>query len=120
MIQAVLRVVAPPDKREEILHVFSGMSGPTEVTKGCRVCRVLCDVEDERAIHYWVQWDTRDELQQHLRSERFQRLLPYIEMSLEPPEVEISTLERIGSMDYVVSAIRTPVGEARYFLSGED
>ncbi|WP_161604778.1 putative quinol monooxygenase [Roseiconus nitratireducens] len=105
MLQAVLRLVAPPDKRDEILRVFSGMSGPTEVTKGCRRCRVLCDVNNDDAIIYWVQWDTREELEDHLRSERFRKLIPYIEMSLEPPEVEISQLDVIGGIEIVVSAI---------------
>lgn len=108
MIQAVLRVVAPPGKRDEILQVFCSLSGPTEVTKGCSFCRVLRDANDDDAITYWAQWETCDDLEGHFRSERFQKLLPYIEMSLEPPEVNVSNMDRIGGIEFVVSAIGTP------------
>ncbi|QDV47942.1 Antibiotic biosynthesis monooxygenase [Stieleria neptunia] len=106
MIQAVLRVVAPPNKRAEILQVFCSLAGPTEVAKGCRLCRVLCDANDENAILYWAQWETRDDQDDHLRSERFQRLLPYIDMSREPPEVDVSTMDAIGGIELVLSVIR--------------
>lgn len=106
MIQIVLRVAVPPDKRAEVLQVFCGLSGPTEVTKGCRLCRVLRDANDDNAILYWTQWDTREDLEAHLRSERFRKLLPYIEMSLESPEVDVSNMDRMGGIEFVVSALR--------------
>ena len=105
MIQASLRIVAPADKREEVLDVLRRLKGPTEVSKGCRVCRVLQDAEDEGVLMYLVQWDTQDEVEEHFRSERFRRLLPYIEMSVEPPEVEVSPIDRVGGIEFLVAAI---------------
>ncbi len=54
-------------------------------------CRILQDVEDANILTYLVTWETQEDLEEHLRSDRFRRLLPYIEMSREPPEVEFST-----------------------------
>ncbi|EMI52581.1 putative quinol monooxygenase [Rhodopirellula sallentina] len=105
MIQAVLRLVPPPDKRNETLRVLCGLACPTETSKGCRFCRVLSDENDDESIIYWAHWETRTDLENHFRSERFHRLLPYIEMSLEPPQVEICNLEVIGELDVIVSAI---------------
>jgi quinol monooxygenase YgiN len=108
MIQAVLRVVAPPGKREEIIEVFHGLTGLTEVSKGCRVSRAFRDADDDAVITYWVQWDNRSQLEDHFRSERFRQLLPYIEMSTEPPEVDVSNLEQIGGIEVMVAAIAQP------------
>jgi quinol monooxygenase YgiN len=105
MIQAFLRIVAPSEKLQEILDVLRCLKGPTEVSKGCRVCRVLQDAEDEDSLTYLVQWETREDAEEHFRSERFRRLLPYIEMSVEPPEVEISDIDRVGGMEFLVTAI---------------
>ncbi len=99
MIQASLRIVAPPGKRAEVLDVLRCLKGPTEVSRGCRVCSVLQDVEDERVLTYLVQWDTQDDLEEHFRSERFRRLLPYIELSVEPPEIDVSTIDQIGGIE---------------------
>jgi len=105
MIQAFFRIVVPEDKREETLGVLLCLKGPTEVTRGCRGCWILQDAEDSRALTYLVQWDTQDDLEGHLRSERFRRLLPYIEMSVVPPEVAFSTVDRVRGIEFLVAAL---------------
>ena len=111
MIQASLRIVAPAEKRGEVLDVLRCLKGPTEVSKGCRVCRILQDAEDEGVLTYLVQWDTQDEVKEHFRCERFRRLLPYIEMSIEPPEVEVSELDRVGGIEFLVAVLGSESGK---------
>lgn len=108
MIQALFRIVAPVGKREELLAVLLCLKGPTEVAKGCRICRILQDAEDDHVLTYLVQWDTQQEIEEHLRSERFRRLLPYIEMSVEPPEVAFATIDQIRGIEFLVAAISSP------------
>ena len=108
MIQASFRIVAPEDKRQEILDVLLCLKGPTEMATGCRACRILQDVEDDRVLTYLVQWDTQDEIEEHLRSERFRRLLPYIDMSLEPPEVAFSTIDKIQGIEFLIDVLSSP------------
>ncbi len=105
MIQASVRIVPPIGKREEFLEFMRGLKGPSEVLKGCRACRVLRDVDDEDAITYLMQWENREELEEHLRSERFRQLLPYLELSTDPPEVEVSDVDPIGGIEILVAAI---------------
>jgi len=81
------------------------VTGPTEVSKGCRTCQVLQDADDESVLTYLAQWDTQDEVEEHFRSERFRRLLPYIEMSVEPPQVDVSVIDRIGGVEFLVAAL---------------
>jgi quinol monooxygenase YgiN len=105
MIQASFRIVSPENKRDEVLQVLLSLKGPTEVARGCRACRILQDAVDDHVITYLVQWDTQDEIEEHLRSERFRRLLPYIEMSLEPPQVEFSTIDRVRGIEFLVAVL---------------
>ena len=105
MIQASVKIVSPAAKREEILDVLRRLVGPTEVSKGCFGCQILCDFDDEDAITYVVRWEDQEQLVEHFRSERFRRIMPYIELSLRPPEIEIDAMEIVGGIDFLVSAI---------------
>lgn len=105
MVEATVRIVAPEDKRKELLDVLGSLQGPTEATKGCQGCQVLSDASRESVILYVVRWDDRPALEEHIRSERFRRLLPYIEMSLEPPQVEVNSLSRIGGLPIILEAL---------------
>lgn len=105
MIQAFLRIVVPEHKREETLDVMLCLKGPTEVARGCRGCWILQDAEDNRALTYLVQWDSQKELEEHLRSERFRRLLPYIDMSMETPAIMFSTVDQVRGIEFLVAAL---------------
>ncbi len=110
MIQATFRIVPPPGKRDEILEVLSILKGPTEVSKGSRGSRALQDADDERVITYIELWENWEDLKAHIRSERFRRILPYIDMSVEPPQVEFSNLERVKGMEFLVSTLGSKAG----------
>ncbi len=105
MIHASFRIVAPEGKREEILGILLCLKGPTEVMRGCRVCHVLQDAENDHALTYLVEWDTEEEIESHLRSERFRRLLPYMEMSVEPPQVDFSTIHEVRGIEFMVDVL---------------
>jgi quinol monooxygenase YgiN len=108
MIQASFRIVAPADKRGEILDVLLRLKGPTEVSRGCRACRILQDVENAQVLYLLLQWESESDLEAHLRSERFRHLLPYIEMSTDPPQIDFSTIDRVGGVEFLVAALGTP------------
>jgi quinol monooxygenase YgiN len=105
MVEASLRIVAPADKRLEILDMFIRLKGPTVISHGCKVCRVLQDAENADAITYVVRWETKEDLIEHFRSNRFRTILPYIEISQEPPEVEVNTAYSIGGLEFLVSVL---------------
>lgn len=105
MIQACFRLVAPEGKRAEFLDVLSCLKGPTEALAECRACRIYQDVEDNNTLTYIVQWEKQEDLEAHLRSERFRRLLPYIEMSVEPPGVSFGRVEQVRGIDFLVEVL---------------
>ena len=110
MIQASFRLMAPEGKRNEFLDVLLCLKGPTEALPECRACWICQDVEDDHLLTYMVQWDSQDDLEAHLRSERFRRLLPYIEMSVEPPVVSFDCIEHVRGIEFLVAVLssKTP------------
>ncbi len=108
MIQASFRLVAPEGKRKEFLDVLLCLKGPTESLTECLACWIGQDVEDDHVLTYLVQWETQDDLEAHLRSERFRRLLPYIEMSVEPPVVSFGSIEHVRGIEFLVKVLGSP------------
>ena len=105
MIQATFRLVAPEGKLQEFRNVLLHVKGPTESFPECRVCWLCQDVTNDHALVYLVQWDSQEDLESHLRSERFRRLLPYIEMSVEPPVVSFGSIEHIRGIEFLVEVL---------------
>ena len=110
MIQATVRIVAPDEKRGEAIEVLLSLKEPTEASKGCLGCRILQDVDDQYALTCVEYWETLEDLEQHIRSERFRRLLPYIDMSVEPPEVEFDLIDKIHGIEFVVETLTSRRG----------
>jgi len=110
MIQAVVRIVAPDEKRSEAMEVLRSLKEPTEVSRGCLGCRILQDVDNRYALTCVEYWETLEDLEQHIRSERFRRLLPYIDMSVEPPEVEFDRIDKIHGIEFVVDTLTSRRG----------
>src|SRR5512139_1839891 len=105
MIQATFRVVPPGDRQQELIEVLSCMKEPTEALDGCRGYQILQDVNDRRAISWLEWWDCMADLEAHIRSDRFRRLLPYIEMSVAPPEVTVGVIDPVRGPEFIVNTI---------------
>jgi quinol monooxygenase YgiN len=103
MIQVTLRIVAPPEKRDEVIRTFRTLLGPTRVQRGCIRCGLYQDVEQENGLSYIEQWETRADLETHLRSDQFWRLLTLIDLSTEPPEIEFSLISETLGMEYLAA-----------------
>ena len=52
-----------------------------------------------------VQLESMNQMKEHIRSQRFRRLLPYIEMSVQPPEFDMYSLERIGEIESLIAVL---------------
>jgi len=105
MIQALVRLVMPANKRQEAIDLIRCLCGPTMVIRGCQTCRIFQDVDYPEVITDLVQWETEQQLEEHLRSERFRRLLPYIELSIEPPEITFSTIDQVRGVEFLVATL---------------
>lgn len=105
VIQATIHIVASAQIRGEALDVLRCLKEPTEVQKGCRGCRIFQDVDDRNDLTCVERWESLKDLEDHVQSERFRRLLPYIEMSVEPPEVEVGLLQRIHGIEFLARTL---------------
>ncbi len=108
MFQATIRMVIPPKKRGEVLQILSSMAERCRFEQGCLSCRVYQDVELEPVLMVEQQWENGEDLDRHLRSEGFRKLLLVVEMSLERPEIRFDEISRSTGVETIEKAIGSP------------
>lgn len=75
MIIVKITMRAFPEKRKELLQTLLSMTEAIRQEKGCRSYQVFQDIEDENAFSLVQEWETREDLEYHMRSDRFAVLL---------------------------------------------
>ena len=107
MIVCTLRVFLSETDCSEVITSFEPLIEWTRVQAGCRACHLLTDIEDPRALVLWEEWDTQKDLDRHLRSEDYRRVIAAMELSQEAPEIHFYTAASRGGFE-VVEAARMP------------
>jgi quinol monooxygenase YgiN len=77
------------------------MIEPTGKEAGCLGYSVFCDIEDKNHFSLLEEWDTRKDLDNHIKSYRFGILLGSKTLLREPPKIQIHTVSQSEGMDSI-------------------
>lgn len=92
MIHSTIRMEMELKKRDEVLQVLLPIAKRARNKVGCISYSVYKSIEDESQILIEQFWRNDDDLQSHLRSQDYQRLLLIIEMALKKPEIRFNAI----------------------------
>jgi quinol monooxygenase YgiN len=76
-----------PAKRVELSQTIAALSGYIRLEKGCRRCDFCRSIENENRLFLLEEWDTRENLMAHLKSEHFRVLRGAMNLLEEPHEM---------------------------------
>jgi quinol monooxygenase YgiN len=71
MIVNTARITVEPQNRQEFIQTVKHILQPIKAAKGCRSFNVYVDTDDENSSLLVSEWDTEDDLNNHLKSEDF-------------------------------------------------
>jgi quinol monooxygenase YgiN len=83
---------ALPEKQKEVLQTLLSMIESTGKERGCLSHHVFRDIEDENGFSLIDEWETREDLDQHMRSAKFGVLLGTNSLLCEPLKIQIFTV----------------------------
>ena len=109
MIRVDLRLYPPVSKEKEVVDALRCLMGPTEVQPGC----VKCRLSTNDAIEYEEVWSSWELLEDHIRSDRFTRILALMELSERTPSLVFHGFETRG-MEYVEEVRKQKIGGIEY------
>ena len=92
-----------PEKQLEVTQTLLSMIEPTGKEAGCLSYAVCCDIEDKNLFNLLEEWKTREDLEHHLRSNRFGVLLGSKTLLCEPLKIQIFTVADAEGIESVNS-----------------
>ncbi len=107
MIHAIVRMDMATDKLDEALQILHSIVEQTRAEAGCVSCSVYQDTEIENQIVFAQEWRSEEDLQRHLRSEEYQKVLLVMEMACTPPEIRFDTINKTIGIEYIEKARAT-------------
>ena len=89
----------PPERFAEAVKILVGTAERTRVNIGCDRCHVYQDAQKAQTILLEEAWKSEEELDHHLRSDGFRDVLVVMEMAVEPPEIQFSTIAGVTGIE---------------------
>jgi quinol monooxygenase YgiN len=81
------------EKRKELSQTIVSLIDSLRKEEGCRRCDFSQSMEDENALSIFEEWHTREDLNSHLKSERFRVLRGAMILLQEPYEMMVHTIQ---------------------------
>jgi len=108
MILVAIRTKVLAEKRKELSQTIASLIGSLRTEKGCLRCDFCQNIEDENELCIIEEWDTRENLNSHLKSERFKVLRGAMSLLQEPYELTVYTvLHPSGMLGPILSSERS-------------
>lgn len=104
MVHSTIRLLIPLEKQNEALEILGSITEQIQFEPGCISSRLYQDVQEELAIMIEEIWASETELQHHLRSDKYRRVLLVVEMAAEPPEIRFDTIAHSSGVETIEQA----------------
>jgi quinol monooxygenase YgiN len=101
MIIGTVRILPPPNRRNDVLEVLRSVQGPVRAQPGCAACDLYEEQSPEAAIVFIERWESEASLDTHLRSEMYRRILGALELSGDPPDVRFEHVSSCEGMEVI-------------------
>jgi len=105
MIIVRITMEALREKRTEMEQTLLSMIEPARNEKGCLSYDVFCDINGKTVFNLIEEWETREDLDHHIRSERFSVLLGAKSLLEKNWKMKIHTVSHSEGLE-VVNALR--------------
>ncbi len=104
VVRITLNVIA--DKQLELTQTLLSLIDPVGKEIGCKSYSVFCDIHDRNRFCLMEEWETRENLDQHIKSHRFGVLLGTKTLLREPLNISIFAVSNLQGME-AIEAVRT-------------
>ena len=92
-------------RRETFLNSASLIAGPTKVQPGCISYGFFKSLDDPDTVLLVEEWESRESLEHHIKSDAYRIILSLMDLCNEPPEIKIDTISKTEGMEAIEAVI---------------
>ena len=104
MIQSIIRMMIPPRKRNEALKILKSITDHCSDYHGCLSCNIYEDLQKKNILMFEQVWSADEDLNLHIRSDEYRKLLLIMEMASQQPEVRFDTISNSTGIETIEKA----------------
>ena len=101
MILVIIRMKVLSEKRLELSQTIALLITSIRTEKGCKRCDFCQSIEEENRLFLLEEWDTQENLKDHLKSERFRILRGAMNLLKEPYEIMFHPVSHREGMEQI-------------------
>jgi len=105
MVTIIIEMKALPEKHLELKQTLEALMESTRKEKGCLSHNVFKDIENDSSLSLIQLWQSREDLDDHLRSDRFTVLMGTRSLLIRPPEITMGEISHSSGWE-AVEAVR--------------
>jgi quinol monooxygenase YgiN len=105
MVLVTLRMAIPLQKRGEALKILKAMVAQNQARPDdCVFCRICEDALEDNTLQFEEMWKSQEELEHHLRSDDYRKVLLVLEMASKQPEIRFDTISSSTGIETIEKA----------------
>jgi quinol monooxygenase YgiN len=104
MIEAIIKMTVPPEKRKEVLQTLTTLLGLIRLEQGGISCNCAVDVEAEDIILFKEEWQSSKDLDTHRESDHFRVLIGVMTLLRKKSEIRFSTIASTAGAEMITAA----------------
>ncbi len=108
MVISCYTLTTSGSRSQDLLDVLRSISGPTQFKKGCIISNIWQNPDDPGSFLLHEEWESLSDLESHITSPLYHRLLAAMEMCITRPQVIFMNGMDIRGIDWV-EKIRTVI-----------
>ena len=112
MVIFTLYLEVAPSDRLSVLKTIHAIIGPTAVQKGCLHCGLYSNSQNDDELILLEKWKSQQELEKHVRSDDFRKILTVMETAKRKPEINFITVGSRAGLELVEKIRSGGTGEA--------
>ena len=104
MVLVTIRMAIRSKKYDEASKILRSTAEWSRIKPGCLSSRIYDDVQEDNVLMFEEIWRSEEDLEHHLRSDEYLKVLLVLEMAVKQPDIRFDTISSSTGIETIEKA----------------